>query len=124
MYPDPAAMRGPENAKARRQWSENADFQILRNPHALPCAWIVHAARAIPTLAGSDQEDRKRFLDEMAYCGDICAKMGLRSSIRSLLHGWTVTRSERLHLTFPTSCQAQMKWSPSGIRRLNEQSWT
>jgi hypothetical protein len=71
LYPNTAELRGPENAAARRRWVDQADFQILKNPHALPRAWVVHAARAIPTQAGGDREDRRRFLGEIAYGDDI-----------------------------------------------------
>jgi Bacterial membrane protein YfhO len=71
LYPEPSTFHGREQADAREQWSEQSDFQILRNQHELPRAWVVHDARAIPTLRGTGQEDRDRSLLEMTYMGDL-----------------------------------------------------
>ena len=93
VYPDPAAMRGPENAKARRQWSENADFQILRNPHALPAHGSCTPPEPSQLSPGVFKRTVRSFWMRWPTAAISGAKMGLRSSIRSPLPGWTATRS-------------------------------
>ncbi len=71
-------MRGPENAPARARWADQADFKVLENPEALPRAWVVHAARTVPTLPGTGGVDRRRLLEEMAYADDIWNEANLK----------------------------------------------
>jgi hypothetical protein len=47
IYPDPAAMLGPEHNQDRERWLETHDVQVRRNKAAFPRAWIVHSARLI-----------------------------------------------------------------------------
>jgi Bacterial membrane protein YfhO len=75
LYPPPESLNGQER---HRRWVSDRDFQVLRNPQAFPRAWIVHDARAVPTIGGTSRVDRRRLLDEMTYSEDLWREAPLR----------------------------------------------
>jgi hypothetical protein len=71
LYPALGNLRGPGAANAGEDRTEERDFQVLRNRHELPRAWIVHAARALPTFRETNWEDSERAFEEIAYSDDV-----------------------------------------------------
>jgi len=53
VYPDPAELAGPAHSRDRRQWLLEKDVQVRRNKAVFPRAWVVHEARPIQPLDGS-----------------------------------------------------------------------
>jgi hypothetical protein len=58
IYPEPSALEGPEHAEDRERWVSTKDVQIRRNKLAFPRAWVVHDARLIRPLDGSNPGSR------------------------------------------------------------------
>jgi hypothetical protein len=71
LYPPPEMFRGPNGKAEYKRWTGRHDFQVLRNNHELPRAWVVHKARPIRTMTGSSREDRWKSIQEMTYCSDL-----------------------------------------------------
>jgi hypothetical protein len=53
IYPDPTAPEADARTPQRKRWIETKDVQVLRNEAAFPRAWVVHEARLVPPLGGS-----------------------------------------------------------------------
>jgi hypothetical protein len=70
IYPKAGAFKGPDGETRGGEWLRNEDLQVLRNPHAMPRAWIVHDARFSPPIEGLSRDDRKNPMEEMTYKGD------------------------------------------------------
>jgi hypothetical protein len=70
VYPKPGTFKGPDGETRAGEWLRNEDLQVLRNPHAMPRAWIVHDARFSPPIEGLSRADRKNPMEEMLYKGD------------------------------------------------------
>ena len=60
----------PDDLKRWSDWSKREDWQVLRNPNALPRAWVVHQARRLPPAAGSGPLRRQIPIKEILYPGD------------------------------------------------------
>jgi hypothetical protein len=60
IYPDLAAMAGPEEDQRRRHWLWTRDVQVRRNKAVFLRAWIVHTARLIRSLDGTKSATRAR----------------------------------------------------------------
>jgi hypothetical protein len=71
IYPDPAALAGPDHRREREHWLETKDVQVRRNRAAFPRAWVVHDARLIRPQDGEQPTrdtllERLRFADPLA----------------------------------------------------------
>jgi hypothetical protein len=62
IYPDPAALNGPMHRQERERWRKMKDVQVRRNKVSFPRAWIVHSARLIRPLDGSNPGARDALL--------------------------------------------------------------
>jgi hypothetical protein len=67
IYPDPAALSGPEHRRERERWLQTKDVQVRRNKAAFPRAWIVHDARLIRPLDESSPTARDSLLMRLGF---------------------------------------------------------
>jgi hypothetical protein len=70
IYPDLGPFRGPKSAEAYKDWVDHHDFQVLRNLHEAPRAWVVHDVRISRPIRGPSQDDRPDAMQEMIYADD------------------------------------------------------
>jgi hypothetical protein len=70
VYPPQDQFRGPGGEERRRDWIVKEDFQILRNQHCYPRAWVVHQTKAIKPIVGMDRTDREGPMNEILFEND------------------------------------------------------
>jgi hypothetical protein len=70
VYPRPDAFDGADGNDRQLEWWRNEDMQIVRNPNAMPRAWVVHEARFLVPIVGKERTPRARPMEEMLYAGD------------------------------------------------------
>jgi hypothetical protein len=66
----PKVGSSPVDARRWGEWIRREDWQVLRNPHALPRAWVVHQARRLPPPTGAGPLRGQGRLREILYPGD------------------------------------------------------
>jgi hypothetical protein len=71
IYPTPEMFKGPGGRERELAYVKEQDFLIRRNLSYMPRAWVVHAARAIPTIRGLDREDRDKPMQEILFMNDL-----------------------------------------------------
>lgn len=70
IYPTPETFDGPGGKERRERWTQNEDWQVLRNTRAMPRAWIVHELRVMAPITGMRRADREQIMEEILYQAD------------------------------------------------------
>jgi hypothetical protein len=69
----PAAVEGESDGERKRRleaWSQEEDWQLLRNEEAYPRAWVVHEVKFWPPLQGMGRAVREPLMYEILYQDD------------------------------------------------------
>jgi hypothetical protein len=71
IYPPPEIYAGDLNDPKVKHWTEQEDFQILRNKTAFPRAWIVHDILFRKPVLGLTRVTRREPMEEILYPNDV-----------------------------------------------------
>jgi hypothetical protein len=64
-------LENPENRERLRTWTENEDWQLVRNKDAYPRAWVVHRARFLEPIEGmAKKRERERIMEQILFADD------------------------------------------------------
>jgi hypothetical protein len=110
IYPDPAAMEGPDARKDRERWGTWRDVQVRRNMASFPRAWVVHSARLIRPLDGSNSAAANALLARLrSPVEDLKALAHIETDHSELLAGYLPGTlpdpSESVIVRYPSSSQ-------------------
>jgi hypothetical protein len=71
IYPSPEIFNGnPEDPKMKH-WTDEEDFQILRNKTAFPRAWVVHDIQFRKPISGLERATRREPMEEILFSNDV-----------------------------------------------------
>jgi hypothetical protein len=73
MAPDSSLTSRPEDPEIRallQAWIDGQDWQLIRNEHAYPRAWVVHRARLLAPIRDKTGKDHERIMEQILYADD------------------------------------------------------
>jgi hypothetical protein len=71
IYPEKRRSSVPGDQERARAWAQTQDFEVLRNEHEAPRAWVVHNARALRPNSGLPGEIRAEDRQAIFYPRDV-----------------------------------------------------
>lgn len=70
IFPAENTFSGRGADQRQRDWVETEDYQIFRNRHCFPRAWVVHEVRPVRTVVGLDRTGREGPMEEILFEND------------------------------------------------------
>jgi hypothetical protein len=70
IYPPTEIFEGDVNDPKVKHWTEEEDFQVLRNKFAFPRAWLVHDILFKKPVTGLTRGPRRESMEEILYAND------------------------------------------------------